>query len=202
MNTHLNEPKLRKLLSAQHLLTPLVEKALQQAKRSHEHHKRDSGASYLEEHIYPVTSSVLEHYTGEHKDKVVATALLHDVLEDDPHLDREQFAKDFAPVISWVEALTKPAWKDAQGTTMEEKKHVAFSAYLKQLNAAPQEVKLIKCLDLLNNITHMTLATPARRASLLRKFDVAYLEFIKTSCPFLYERIKEKHTIAKTLKIE
>lgn len=61
----------------------LIVKALEISKRIHKSQIRDSGNSYLEEHIYPVTLNLINrHSTHPDLNTLVIVALLHDTVED------------------------------------------------------------------------------------------------------------------------
>ena len=58
---YLNESDLRLQLADLGLLASQVEAAIVMARRVHEHHRRDDGSPYLEEHVFPVAFETAEY---------------------------------------------------------------------------------------------------------------------------------------------
>jgi (p)ppGpp synthase/HD superfamily hydrolase len=85
-----------------------VLKALEISERIHKDQIRDSGNSYLEEHIYPVVSNLVKRQSSHTKlQQLVVVALLHDTVEDGDLADgylTEQFDSE---VEKYVMGVTK-----------------------------------------------------------------------------------------------
>ena len=80
----------------------LVLNAFSQAIRSHRNQTRDDGSDYLEQHIYPVTAMVVwycEETDFSLTPELIASSLLHDVIEDDVNVDEEKFKDQFGEVV-------------------------------------------------------------------------------------------------------
>ncbi len=85
-----------------------VLKALEISERIHKDQIRDSGNSYLEEHIYPVVSNLLKRHSKHPKlQQLVVVALLHDTVEDGD-LEEGYLSKEFdSEVEKYVMGVTK-----------------------------------------------------------------------------------------------
>lgn len=139
-----------------------VRKALAQAQASHRAHARDDGSNYLEQHIYPVTTSVVRELLARRsggrppsrkEGDTVAGALLHDVLEDDPSFTRQKIRREFGSrVASLVLPLTKPDYRAFPGETSQQKKWEMNRHYIANLATANRAARLIKLADRLNNV--------------------------------------------------
>lgn len=95
--------------------------------------------------VRSILSSVLE-ITGEITDKTLVedmlnTALGHDLIEDTDVSEEEIIAVSNERVLSWIKILSNPV-DDAH-----------TDKYMEQLNNAPEEVRIIKYCDLLENTT-------------------------------------------------
>lgn len=144
----------------------LVNVALDQAIKSHKEQVREGGAPYLEEHIFPVTKSVIDHKIAAGESvtpELVAAALTHDVSEDDPDMPLPKLRELFAPLVQYssdgmtnvadiVGPLTKPGIEEFPGETKAEKKIARDLAYFNGLYTGRPEVAIIKVADRENNM--------------------------------------------------
>ena len=76
--------------------------AIKQAKKSHGSQIRRTGQPVLEQHIYPITISVIEHEIAAKRKvapPIVAGALLHDVMDDDRNMPHELFRNKFGEEV-------------------------------------------------------------------------------------------------------
>lgn len=183
------EKKLINRLAKDGLLTEVVTKALQQAKKSHLHQKRDEGTPYFENHIVPVTNNLLDYYELNNQTppiKTITAAILHDTLEDDKSIDHSVFKKTFGKdVYDMVMTLTKPDIKDGWKKTL--------TAYMSNLYKSTKETKLIKCADMLANIKSLSLSpNKEKQISVLKKFEEFYLPFAKQTDAWFYDQIKSE----------
>jgi (p)ppGpp synthase/HD superfamily hydrolase len=144
--------------------------AMQQAYDSHSDKYRDSGRTYLEEHVFPVTLDVLEDFRRRGKplseqEVGVVASLLHDTIEDDPTfsiLDCEQkFGRD---VSRLVYPLTKYEHAPIGGTP----KPLAQDIYFHKLLNASTNAQRIKLFDRRNNLTCSIVIAPKRLDKLSR----------------------------------
>jgi (p)ppGpp synthase/HD superfamily hydrolase len=128
--------------------------------------REDETSPFLETHIWPVTIDVIKHYrsVNRHITSVeVASAILHDVLEDnDRILDLYQTkAYGFEAYLKYrfgnkiykiaTELKIRPL-ENYPGTTEEECQLHRFQHYCDILVAAEYDVKTIKLADRLNNM--------------------------------------------------
>jgi (p)ppGpp synthase/HD superfamily hydrolase len=136
-------------------ITPLINKALEQAKASHKEQKRDDGSPYLEQHIYPVASEMIDSLDEKRaikrrrqiSEKAIAAALLHDVLEDDRSLSDREFIRKFGrEVYALVKPLTKPPKENRRRQSQEEKRRIN-EAQLRKISKAHRIARLIKLAD-------------------------------------------------------
>ena len=175
----------------------LVRKALAQAFKSHHAQTRDDGASYLKQHVYSVTLSVMR-YCGTAQRQVtaelVAGALLHDVLEDDTDMTDEQFRKEFGEkVFSIVKPLSKPDYREYPGDTKEDKKYALNLDYFASLRKAPEESRIIKLADRLNNILCIHLSPkPGKMEFYVKETEEFYMPFAREVSEYYYNRIKRR----------
>lgn len=144
----------------------LVQKALDQTRLSHGTQIREGGSPYLEEHIYPVTKSVIDHLSAAGQSvtaEIVAAALTHDVSEDDPTMPLEKLRDYFGPYIGSssngatnpveiVAPLTKPDLSTFPGDSDAERQEARNKAYFAGLERGRAEVAIIKVADRENNI--------------------------------------------------
>lgn len=93
---HATHAQLIERLRAKNLLTPLVQSAIAQAQKSHADHVRDNGASVITEHICPIVLDLIETlHKRSVNQELIAIALLHDALEDDPQFTVDICSKMF-----------------------------------------------------------------------------------------------------------
>src|SRR3989344_1607678 len=123
---------------------PLIMKALKQANQSHKNHSRSNKQPYLTEHIYPVAIMTANYYGDSVTDEVIAAALLHDVLEDDPEMNDDKFRSLFGDkVYTTVKVLTKPDGEDWRAINKK---------YFKQLGNGSRDAKIIKVMERIDNL--------------------------------------------------
>ena len=173
----------------------LIVKALNQAIRSHYSQKRDDGASYLGQHVFPVTKSIIE-YCDESgisaTPELIAGALLHDTLEDDEDLTDEDFLASFGEtVFGIVKPLSKTDYKSYPGETKEEKKKALNKEYYPEIESAPNESKIIKLADRLNNLSCIHLSPKQGKMDFyIEETKEFYLPFAEKVSEYFYDRIK------------
>lgn len=180
----------------------LVRKALAQAFRSHHAQTRDDGASYLEQHVYSVTLSVIGYCRTARKQvtaELVAGALLHDVLEDDADMTDEQFREELGEkVFSIVKPLSKPDYMGYPGDTKEDKKYALNLDYFARLRSAPEESRIIKLADRLNNILCIHLSPkPGKMEFYVKETEEFYMPFAEEVSEYYYNMIDKRITELK-----
>ena len=175
----------------------LVTKALEQAYSSHNTQQRDDGSSYLEQHVYAVTSSVMKYCEKMQRaitPELIAGALLHDALEDDDALTDEQFKQHFGDkVYAIVKPLSKPDYRKYPGKTKQDKKYALNRDYIMGLERAPDESQMIKLADRLNNISCIHLSPkPGKIDFYIEETEEFYLPFAKKVSEYYYSMIKRR----------
>ncbi len=193
----ISEKYLLKVLGDLHLDTPEILKALTQAKSSHFGKKRDDGADYLTQHIYPIVKSIIEYCLQEKRnitEELIIGGLLHDALEDDPRFTKGKLRRNFgrnAAII--VKFLTKDSWKKYSGKSKWERKMVLTQSYLTKMEGAPEEARIIKLADRLNNLSCIHLSPNAeKRKYYLTETEELYLPFAKRHSTYFYFKLKCK----------
>jgi len=193
---YLSEEELIKVLKTNNLFTPLIEKALKQAKKSHSMQKHAVGTPYLEEHIYPITVSLIDCLAPQKpSENLLAAALLHDVLEDDPGLTRSSFTEDFGgQILAIVEPLTKE--KHENHTNLPQQEKMTINAkMISRLKSAPYESKLIKLADRYNNLSCVFAireSQPERYKRVLKETMELHLPLAQKTSPYFYHLYLKK----------
>ena len=184
----IEENKLVDMLDTSGFWNEGVKKALELAKKVHGEQKRDDGAPYLEQHVYPVTASLLwikrlDGLKGINIKKwMIPAALLHDVLEDGDIDENEVKDKFGENVYNAVKTLTK-------GRSWEEKWDI--EAYKKNIMNAPKEVRIIKLADRTNNLLCLKYATENKRRRYLDETREFYLPLARETSNYFYTWIRD-----------
>lgn len=126
--------------------TPQIKKAIQFAARKHHGQmRREAEPLPYITHLFSVALLVAED--GTHDD-VVTAALLHDTLED-TDTTREEIVENFNEhVATLVEAVSEIKERDGNKLSWKERK----TAYLANLETAPNDAVLIAIADKIDNI--------------------------------------------------
>lgn len=135
-----------------------IRNAINQVIHSQDSQRADDGNLQIEQHILPVTCEVMQYLRirGKLDPEIVATALLHDVLEDDRSIDEEDFRERFGlRIYNNVKMLTKLDWRNLPGETDVKKKAHRDEIYFMELEKAPREVLIVKLADRLNNVSRL-----------------------------------------------
>ncbi|HBY92692.1 MAG TPA: hypothetical protein DEP84_01815 [Chloroflexi bacterium] len=133
----------------------LVRAAYALARAAHAGQTRFEGTPYI---VHPLRVALL--LAGqpdlEPEARLLAAALLHDVIED-CGLTRDELAARFgAEVADWVQILSKPA-KSTRPPDWEER-------YFQMIAAAPYPARLVKLADRLDNLVGLIFWEPAQQA--------------------------------------
>lgn len=129
------------------LFSPLVERAMRVAARSHRHQTRK--ASDLPYISHPAGMAILLARAGFDDDCLLAAALLHDTIEDTDY-STEELAEEFpAEVGRYVAALTERK-HDAQNRPRPWRDRK--EEHLEEVKAAPLEARAIVLADKLHNL--------------------------------------------------
>lgn len=121
------------------------------SKKMHEGQERDEGTPYF---VHPFRTAIyLTRRMKVGDERIIATALLHDVLEDSADVTREDIAGMFGEdVADYVQMMSKR--KDLE---KDERRRL----YRKQITEAPRIVKMIKLADRIDNISSIHLSPKA-----------------------------------------
>jgi len=146
----------------------VLTQAISLAARAHEGQYRKDNKTPYAAHVFRVCMT-LRHVFGVENEKILAAAVLHDIIEDtDKDFDdiKERFGSD---VAKWVALMSKDK------RLPEEE---CETAYAKQLHSAPDEVKLIKLADIHDNLLDASSAVSDQLSKTVHKTS-RYLKAIK-----------------------
>lgn len=195
----ITEDQLLNKLSYLNCLSSDVEKAISQAKSSHGKLLRDSGHPVLEDHLYPICFSILNHFP-KRKDLslLVSLGLLHDAMEDDcsftPGKCIGLFGEEFT---NYLKILTKS--RDFYIETLEYKKdevlnqtfkYINNGKYLDNIFLAPEVCKIVKLEDRLNNLGDIVkIGSNLKKLRYLIESETTFLPLAKTVLDYDYTKM-------------
>lgn len=145
----------------------LIEGAMEVAEEVHAGLKREDNKSpFLETHTWPVAMDVVTHYRESNRSITgveVASAILHDVMEDDERILNLYESKSygfeaylayrFGGRVQEIASELKVKPLDLfPGRNDDERKSARFWGYCDLLSKADYDVKVIKLADRLNNM--------------------------------------------------
>lgn len=189
-------------------LDDYIEGAVEVAEEVHSGLMREDGASpFLETHTWPVTMDVVRHYRSVNRNITsveVATAILHDVMEDDERILNVYESKSygFEAYLTYrfggrirdiaTELKIRPL-ENYTGTTDIERQLERFLEYCDILRDAEYDVKVIKLADRLNNmlfIRHVPGHDKIRRY--IREAEDFYIAYtmLPPKMPQFYQRMR------------
>jgi (p)ppGpp synthase/HD superfamily hydrolase len=149
-------------------LDDYTEGAVEVAEEVHSGLMREDGTSpFLETHTWPVTMDVIRHYRSVNRNITsveIATAILHDVMEDDERISNLHESKSygfeaylayrFGSRISDIATKLKiKSIENYPGASDMERQLERFLEYCDILRDAEYDVKVIKLADRLNNMS-------------------------------------------------
>lgn len=186
----------------------LVEGAVELAEEVHSGLVReDEKSSFLETHTWPVAMDVVRHYRegGRNVTGVeVASAILHDVMEDDERILNLYEAKSYgfdaymryrfgSRVHKIASELKVKPLENFAGETNEDKTRARFWEYCDLLLKADYDVKAVKLADRLNNMDFIVkVPGHAKIRRYLREAEDFYLAYamIPPKMPKFYDRMR------------
>jgi (p)ppGpp synthase/HD superfamily hydrolase len=130
-------------------LTPLIQKAITESARLHKDQKRKVDGSPYVTHAFSV-AWILEDYTDD--EKTLATALLHDVLEDVPDYSMEQLVKDFGSEVAAIVREVSVIETRDKGNNRKLSWKKRKEQYLAQINNASEGALLVSAADKIHNL--------------------------------------------------
>lgn len=182
----LSEQELRNYILSHIELTPRIDLALKQAKKSHEGQIREDGEPYLTEHIYPVTKMILNYFGTQISEDAIICALLHDCFEDDPEIIAESFRTTYGEdCFEIVTSLSKPEVDKKLSET--DRRMIQNIQYFKTLAIAPRITKIIKLLDRIDNLYWAMTFGEELVKIYIRETEEFYLPLAKSTDHALYE---------------
>ncbi|MER3407649.1 MAG: hypothetical protein C4292_02355 [Nitrososphaera sp.] len=147
----------------------LVEGAIEVAEEVHAGVVRKDGSPFLETHTWPVAVDVVRRFMAANRSITgveVASAILHDVMEDDERILNLYESKSYGfdaylayrfgnKIHRTASELKVRPLEDFAGATYEERQAARFHDYCNKLVKADYDVKVIKLADRLNNMLHI-----------------------------------------------
>lgn len=179
-------------LKSKNLYTSNIILALEQSKKSHNSQKRDSGKSYLKEHIYPITFELIDRFhTHQDIEDIIILALLHDAIEDDKNLTKEEMLKTFGErITSYLLTLTK---KEEENTSSlsEEKKYQINKKLIKQTQKSDFVVRIVKLADRLNNMRCLPIIRGTKKFDrYLKESENFFIPLAKNTSGYFYKEMR------------
>ncbi|MCD4786401.1 MAG: HD domain-containing protein [Candidatus Eremiobacteraeota bacterium] len=148
------------------------------SKKTHQGQERDEGTPYFA-HPFRVAIYLAKRMKVA-DERIIAAALLHDVLEDSAEVCREDVAGMFGEdVADYVQMMSK-----RDDVEKEERKRL----YRKQIKEAPRIVKMIKLADRIDNISSVHLSPrPDKISRYIKGTTEFYLPLARKNFPEMAE---------------
>lgn len=196
----------------------LIEGAIEVAEEVHTGLVREDGKSlFLETHTWPVAMDVVRHYRENNRNITgveVASAILHDVMEDDERILNLYESKAYgfeayleyrfgAKVQRIASDLKIKPLEMFPGGTDDERKAARFWDYCDILADADYDVKVIKLADRLNNMAFAySLPGHEKQKRYMREAEDFYLAYamIAPSMPQFYARLRRAYEALRSQK--
>jgi (p)ppGpp synthase/HD superfamily hydrolase len=201
-------------------LDDYIEGAVEVAEEVHSALMREDGTSpFLETHTWPVTMDVVRHYRSVNRNITsveIATAILHDVMEDDERILNlyESKSYGFEAYLAYrfgnrirniaSELKIKPL-ENYPGANDIERQLKRFLEYCDILRNAEYDVKVIKLADRLNNMSfirrvpgHDKIRRYMREAE---DFYIAYT-MLPPKMPRFYQRMRAAYEELRALSTQ
>ena len=195
----------------------LVEGAVEMAEEVHSGLVREDGkSSFLETHTWPVAMDVVRHYRASDRSITgveVASAILHDVMEDDERILNLYEAKSYgfdaymryrfgSRVHKIASELKIKPLDNYAGRNADDKTRARFWDYCDLLLKADYDVKTIKLADRLNNMAFIAkVQGHAKSRRYLREAEDFYLAYamIPPKMPEFYCRMRSCYEELRSL---
>lgn len=164
-----------RVLASQIEITPQIQKAIELAKKAHQHQFRKSGEPYI---IHPLlVASIVANIVSEAS--MVVSALLHDVVEDTSTTIEEIEAQYGDDVAHLVEGLTKiTELRDEKLLASHETSTITKSAlsFRKMLIASTKDVRvlIVKLCDRLHNMLTLDAMSEEKQNRIAEETMVVY----------------------------
>jgi (p)ppGpp synthase/HD superfamily hydrolase len=207
-----NEAKLR--------LDDYIEGAVEVAEEVHSGLMREDGTSpFLETHTWPVTIDVIRHYRSVNRNITsveIATAILHDVMEDDERILNLHESKSYgfeayleyrfgSRIHDIATKLKVKSIENYPGESDLERQLQRFLEYCDILSEAEYDVKVIKLADRLNNmsfIRHVSGHDKIRRY--MREAEDFYIAYtmLPPKMPHFYHSMRTTYEELRALSMK
>lgn len=169
-----------------------IRKALVLATKAHKGQKRESGASYIEEHIFYATSLLYELFSKEENlETLTVLALLHDTVED-TEVKIGQIRREFGDEIADIILLLSKNGEEEREAKTPEEKYLLTQNYLAQLSGNRSAV-IIKMVDRIANTNCIVDDTVLKKPAKYKR----YIKEVKN----LYVPLAKKYNFTKIVKI-
>ncbi len=198
-------------------LDDYIEGAVEVAEEVHAGLMREDGTSpFLETHTWPVAMDVVRHYRSVNRNITsveVATAILHDVMEDDERILNVHESKSYgfeayltyrfgSRIRDIASELKIMPLENYAGATDIERQLMRFLEYCDILRDAEYDVKVIKLADRLNNmlfIRHIPGHDKIRRY--MREAEDFYIAYtmLPPKMPRFYEHMRDAYEELRSL---
>ena len=200
-------------------LDDYIEGAVEVAEEVHSGLMREDGTSpFLETHTWPVTMDVVGHYRSVNRNITsveIATAILHDVMEDDERILNLYESKSYgfeaylayrfgSRVRDIATKLKIKPLENYSGANDMERQLERFLEYCDILLDAEYDVKVIKLADRLNNmsfIRHVPRHDKIRRY--MREAEDFYIAYtmLPPKMPHFYQSMRATYEQLKALSM-
>lgn len=192
----ITERQFKKILQKYSLSSKLVLRALKQARKSHLNQRKHDGSSFFEGHILSTANEIINLYAGKNvPEHLVAAALLHDTVEDDPNYTRSQLEKDFPSKVSTIVKVLTKSPEENQASLTEEEIVKVNKKFLKRIKASSLDVQKVKLADRYNNIDSLESLKNLRPETYRRYVEetrISFLPFAKKVSPYFYKKLKAR----------
>ena len=196
----------------------LIEGAVEVAEEVHAGLLREDGASpFLETHTWPVAIDVVRHYRTANRSITgveVASAILHDVMEDDERILNLYEAKSYGfdaylayrfgnRVYEIASGLKIRPLDNFAGRTDADRAAARFSGYCDLLVNAEYDVKAIKLADRLNNMSFIkNIPGHDKVRRYMREAEDFYLAYpmLEPKMPEFYRQLRQAYEDLRSIK--
>lgn len=185
--------------------------------------REDKKSPFLETHIWPVARDVVSHYLRAKKNITsveVASAILHDIMEDNEKILDWYRTKDYGfdaylryrfgnRIYNMCMDLKIKPIENFPGKTNEDRQSARFHDYCKILSSADYDVKAIKLADRINNMNYVSVMNnekdvviAAKTKRYLREAEDFYLAYalLKPCMEDFYENLRCSYEKLKQTK--
>lgn len=148
------------------LFSPLIERAMRVAARSHrDQHRKATDLPYLS---HPASVAMILLRAGYREDALLAAALLHDVIEDTDYPPDELAAEFPADVVQIVQSLSEHKTDDAG---VDRPWKIRKLEHLEEIAGASDAAKAVTLADKLHNLGSMLLDLQSQGEAMWDRFN-------------------------------